>query len=86
MLLEGGVLTPYFDSRAIGSIARRRRTTMPVFEEAPTFIPPLPMQERMVEVISAVDDQVAALDAEAGALTAVLRRRRASSLTTRLKP
>ena len=54
---------------------------MPVFEEAPTFIPPLPMQERMVEVIGAVDDQITALDAEAEALTAVLRRRRADLIT-----
>lgn len=71
MLLEGGVLTPYFDSRAIGSIARRRRTTMPVFEEAPTFIPPLPMQARIVEVIDAVDDQIAALEVETDSLLRV---------------
>lgn len=81
MVLEGGVLTPYFDSRAIGSIVRRRRTTMSVFKEAPTFIPPLPMQERIVEVISAVDDQITALATEADSLAAVLRRRRAGLIT-----
>lgn len=61
MVLESGVLTPYFDSRAIGSVARRRRTTMPVFKEAPIFIPPFPVQERIVEIVSAVDDQITAL-------------------------
>ncbi|MBU7597382.1 hypothetical protein JGS22_006980 [Streptomyces sp. P38-E01] len=64
MVLEGGVLTPYFDSRAIGSIARRRRTTIPVFKEAPIFIPPRPTQERIVKIIGAVDDQIAALESE----------------------
>ncbi len=68
MFMEGGVLTPYFDSRAIGSIARRRRTTMPVFKEAPILIPPLPVQERIVEVIGAVDEQINALDSEADVL------------------
>ncbi|WP_199565405.1 restriction endonuclease subunit S domain-containing protein [Spongiactinospora rosea] len=81
LVLEGGVLTPYFGSRAVGSIARRRRTTTPVFKEAPTSIPPLPVQERIVEVISAVDDQITALHAEAGGLAEVLRRRRADLFT-----
>ena len=66
MVLEGGVLTPYFDSRAIGSIARRRRTTIPVFKEAPIFIPPRPTQERVVKIVGAVDDEIAALESEAG--------------------
>ncbi|MGW5766560.1 hypothetical protein [Streptomyces tendae] len=44
-------------------------------------LPPLPVQERIVEVISAVDDQITALDAEAAALAAVLRRRRADLIT-----
>jgi hypothetical protein len=44
-------------------------------------LPPLRVQERIVEVIGAVDDQVAALDAEVGALAAVLRRRRANLIT-----
>ncbi|MGW2472438.1 restriction endonuclease subunit S [Streptomyces sp. NPDC001665] len=68
VVLESGIFTPYFDSRAIGSIARRRRTTIPVFKEAPTFIPPLPVQEQIVEIIGAVDDQIAALGAESDAL------------------
>lgn len=68
IVLESGVLTPYFDSRAIGSIARRRRTTMEVFKEAPTLVPPLSTQERIVEVIGAVDEQIAALEVEADSL------------------
>ncbi|MFE6663371.1 restriction endonuclease subunit S [Streptomyces sp. NPDC057697] len=36
-------------------------------------LPPLPAQERIVEVIGAVDGQITALDAEAGALAAVYR-------------
>ena len=36
-------------------------------------VPPLPVQERIVEIIGAVDDQITALDAEAGALEGVSR-------------
>ncbi|MDF2897940.1 MAG: hsdS [Rhodococcus erythropolis] len=72
MVLESGVLTAYFNSRAIGSIVRRRRTTVPIFKEAPTFIPPLPVQERIVKVIGAVDDQIAALGTESDALEGIL--------------
>lgn len=36
-------------------------------------VPPLPMQERIVEVIGAVDDQIAALDTESEALEGVYR-------------
>ena len=44
-------------------------------------VPPLHAQWRIIEVIRAVDDQIIALDAEAGALAAVLRRRRADLIT-----
>lgn len=44
-------------------------------------LPPLPMQERIAEVISAVDNQIATLDVEAAALSLVLRRRRADHMT-----
>ncbi|RMI28496.1 hypothetical protein EBN03_30010 [Nocardia stercoris] len=54
---------------------------MPVFVKAPTFVPPLMVQEGIVEVIGAVDAQIAALDTEAGTLKAVLRRRRADLIT-----
>ncbi|MFJ9577945.1 restriction endonuclease subunit S [Streptomyces sp. NPDC101191] len=36
-------------------------------------LPPIPVQDRIVEVISAVDEQIAALDTEAGALHSVSR-------------
>ncbi|MFC4949335.1 restriction endonuclease subunit S [Pseudonocardia sp. GCM10023141] len=39
-------------------------------------IPPAPVQDRIVEIIGAVDDQVAALDAEADALDALFRGRK----------
>ncbi|GAB3329250.1 hypothetical protein GCM10027452_01550 [Micromonospora halotolerans] len=51
------------------------------FYAATLTLAPAPTQERIVEVIGAVDDQITALDAEAGALTAVLRRRRADLIT-----
>ncbi|MEE2061539.1 restriction endonuclease subunit S [Rhodococcus artemisiae] len=37
---------------------------MPVFKEAPIFIPPFAVQERIVEVIGAVDDKITTLVAE----------------------
>ncbi|MGW6393383.1 restriction endonuclease subunit S [Streptomyces sp. NPDC055103] len=39
-------------------------------------VPPQPVQERIVEVIGAVDDQISALDAEADALDTLLRGRK----------
>ncbi|WP_199561851.1 hypothetical protein [Micromonospora deserti] len=47
------------------------------FYAATVTLPPTPVQERIVEVIGAVDDQISALDAEAEAVHAVLRRLRA---------
>jgi type I restriction enzyme S subunit len=61
LIFESGVLTPYFDSTAIGSIVRRRRTTLPVFYEAPIFRPPLAEQKRIVDVVSSVDVYIDAL-------------------------
>jgi type I restriction enzyme S subunit len=43
------------------------------FEAWIVHVPPLPLQVRIVEVIGAVDDEISALDAEAGALEAVYR-------------
>lgn len=65
LVLESGRLTDYFDSTAIGSISRRRRTTPSVFEHAVVEVPPLAEQGRIVDVIVAVDTQIEALDAEA---------------------
>lgn len=42
----------------------------------PIVLPPFPAQERIVEVIGAVDDQIGALDAEAKALDALFRGRK----------
>ena len=65
LIFESGVLTPYFDSTAIGSIVRRRRTTLPVFYEAPILRPPLAEQKRIVDVVSSVDSYIDALQQQA---------------------
>ncbi len=65
LLLESGLLTPYFDDTAIGSIQRRRRTTVPVFLAAQIKLPDTLAQRRIVHLIGAFDAQVAALEAEA---------------------
>ncbi|MER8026727.1 restriction endonuclease subunit S [Glutamicibacter protophormiae] len=64
LVLESGILTPYFDSTAIGSIQRRRRTTVPVFKASSVRIPSHYEQRRIVEVMSIVDAHIEALDAE----------------------
>ena len=72
LVLESGLLTPYFDSTAIGSIQRRRRTTLPVFKAASVHIPSPVEQRRIVDVMAAVDTQIAALGAELEAFQAAL--------------
>ncbi|MET8431756.1 hypothetical protein ABZV61_02940 [Streptomyces sp900116325] len=64
-----------------GMGGRRERVKPADFLNIVMDIPPLPVQERIVEVMDAVDDQITALDAESRALTAVLRRRRADVIT-----
>ena len=49
--------------------------------EAQVTVPPVHIQERVVEIIGAIDDQVTALDTEARALRAVLQHRRADLIT-----
>jgi type I restriction enzyme S subunit len=66
--------------RAVGTTERRRLHARD-FLNIPVTLPPLEIQERIVEVISAVDDQITALDAETDALAALLRRRRADLIT-----
>jgi len=61
LIFESGVLTPYFDSTAIGSIVRRRRTTLPVFLAAQVTLPPMEEQRRIVDVVSSVDAYIDAL-------------------------
>lgn len=74
LVLGSGVLTPYFDSTAVGSIQRRRRTTLPVFNAATVSIPPVADQRRIADVIAAVDAQIEALEAELGRARATLAR------------
>lgn len=61
LVLESGLLTPYFDATAVGSIQRRRRTTVPVFEAAPLHIPTAREQARIVDLIDTIDLHLAAL-------------------------
>ncbi|MFF5291915.1 hypothetical protein [Paractinoplanes globisporus] len=60
-----------------GMGGRRERVKPGDFLSIVMDIPPLPLQQRIVEVVGAVDKQIAALNAEVTALTAVLRRFRA---------
>lgn len=64
LLLESGMLTNYFDGTAIGSIKRRRRTTVPVFLAAPVDIPEPGEQRRIVDLIDALDAVVGAVTEE----------------------
>jgi type I restriction enzyme, S subunit len=68
-------------NRASGTVLRRKTVSDDSFRAIPLVLPPVPVQERMVEVISAVDRQIAALDAETKALASILRRRRADIMT-----
>ncbi|GAA4947297.1 hypothetical protein GCM10023205_03980 [Yinghuangia aomiensis] len=68
-------------SRVSGTVQRRKRLNPEQLLQIQLPIPPREVQARIVEVLDAVDDQVAALDTEADALQNVLRRRRADSLT-----
>jgi len=76
LIFESGFLRPYFDSTAIGSIVRRRRTTIPVFLDAQVQRPPRSVQDRIVDLMSSVDSYIAALqqqvDAARSARSAVL--------------
>ena len=74
LLLSSGTLTPYFNATAIGSISRRRRTTVPVFLDAQVEVPSLDEQRRIVAVISALDGQVKAMEDELQAAQNLLRR------------
>jgi type I restriction enzyme S subunit len=88
--LSAEYLNLYFQQRSVwdhveavstGTTASRNRWKESQFLAHTIPVPPLPVQERIVEVIDAVDDEIAALDVETRALTAVLRRRRADLIT-----
>lgn len=71
LVLTSGLLTPYFDSTAVGSIQRRRRTTIPVFMAAPVTLPPIDAQRRIVDVLAALDQHLIRIDVERIALKRV---------------
>ena len=72
LVLESGLLTPYFDSTAIGSIRRRRRTTPAVFNAASISLPPLPVQRRIVDLMAHLDNHLANLQTERDAAAQLL--------------
>lgn len=55
LVLESGILTAYFEATAVGSIQRRRRTTVPVFNAAPVQLPPIDEQRRIVDLVAAIE-------------------------------
>jgi type I restriction enzyme S subunit len=77
LYFQQGVIWGYVESVSTGTTASRSRWKESQFLKHRIPLPPLKLQEKIVEIIGAVDDQITALDAEAGALAAVLRRRRA---------
>jgi type I restriction enzyme S subunit len=68
-------------NRVSGTVERRKRLNPEQLLQIQFPIPPREIQARIVDVLDGVDAQIAALDAEAKALQAVLRRLRASSMT-----
>ncbi|MER0447128.1 restriction endonuclease subunit S [Streptomyces sp. Edi4] len=54
-----------YANNAQGSVNRRRSLPFKVFSTLPITLPPLPVQDRIVEIVGAVDDQLTALDSEA---------------------
>ncbi|NEB19637.1 restriction endonuclease subunit S [Streptomyces coelicoflavus] len=58
--------------RAVGT-TERKQISNAAFASLPIWVPPLSAQRRIVEIIGAVDSQIAALDGEAGALEGVYR-------------
>lgn len=63
----------YVESVSTGTTASRNRWKESQFLAHRISLPPLPLQERIIEVIDAVDDQITALGTEADALDGVYR-------------
>jgi len=61
-----------FESLQTGS-TNQTELSASIIASVSIALPPIPTQERIVEVIGAVDDQISALDDEAGALEGVYR-------------
>jgi type I restriction enzyme S subunit len=58
-------------NRASGTVLRRKTISDASFRAIPFVLPPAPVQQRIVEVIGAVDDQITALGVEVDALARV---------------
>ncbi|MFE9993487.1 restriction endonuclease subunit S [Streptomyces avermitilis] len=69
-----------------GMGGRRERVKPADFLNIVMAIPPLPVQERIVEAIGAVDDQIAALDTESEALEGILESLRSDLPETDQQP
>lgn len=76
LLLRSPVLLSAFDSISIGSIQRRRRAPWQDFERISILLPPLAEQRRIVDLIGALDDAIAAAEASATATDALSQRSR----------
>lgn len=67
--------TPTFwhemQNRASGTVLRRKTISDTSFRAIPLALPPLSVQQRIVEIIGAVDDEITALDREEAAVTRV---------------
>ncbi|BDO43148.1 restriction endonuclease subunit S [Cellulomonas sp. NTE-D12] len=81
LFFQSQALWDEMKNRASGTVLRRKTISDKEFQAIPIAIPPLAVQERIVDVIAAVDDQVAALDAEAEAQIGVTSGLRSALLT-----
>ncbi|MFJ7169631.1 restriction endonuclease subunit S [Streptomyces globosus] len=73
LLVRSPRMLAEYTNNAQGSVNRRRSLPFKTFSAIPITLPPLAVQERIVEIICAVDDQITALDNEARALDGVYR-------------
>jgi type I restriction enzyme, S subunit len=76
----------YVEAVSTGTTASRNRWKESQFLTQHIPLPPLPTQERIVEVIGAIDGQIAALDNEAEALEAILESLRSDLPETEHQP
>ncbi|MCD2107456.1 restriction endonuclease subunit S [Rhodococcus erythropolis] len=67
--------TPAFwdemQNRASGTVLRRKTISDASFRDIPFALPPLPVQERIINILEAVDNQLTALEAEVDAVVKV---------------
>ncbi|MGV9881713.1 restriction endonuclease subunit S [Streptomyces sp. NPDC003006] len=71
LLVRSPRMLAEYVNNAQGSVNRRRSLPFKAFSAIPIVLPPLSAQERIVEIIDAVDDQITALDTEAEAMEGV---------------